>query len=142
MWLNDLAICSRRVIFAAITLIHTIEALATQPAQALNKPDLTLLVPRPLSSAPSTLQITTSSQSNATFNSSSNAYDHFQRMDCSAAMYGVPKISSCLDVYKGMTDSDKLSEFGDRTRGVFEYPLPYRLTSSEYFVREVLKCGS
>ena len=128
MWFNNLTMCSSRVIFAVTLLIYTIEASAIQPAQALNRANPSLLLPRPLSTAPSALQVTTSSQPNVTYNSSSNA---FERMDCDAAVYGVPRISSCLEVYRSMSDDDELCEFGDRTRGVFQYPLPYRLTSSK-----------
>ena len=117
--------------FFAFLFRSAINALVLQPAGSLNSPHISLLVPQPLSTGAATLQVVASAQNNATYNSTNNLLSHTQRSDCNAAMYGVPTISSCLDVYRQMTDNDKTSEFGDRTRGVFEYPLPYRLTSGQ-----------
>lgn len=138
MWPSDYTMtifCEALVVFL---LVPVLDALAIQPAQAINQPNLNLLVPQPLSTGSSALQVKTSSQLNAAFNASSKAFFRGERTDCNAAFYGVPAISSCLDVYKQMTDSDKVSVFGDRTRGIFEYPLPYRFTSSQsiYVIRD------
>ena len=131
MELKDSLITHACRILIAFLSLSVIDALVIQPAQSLNKPVKTLLVPQPLSTGAGSLQVAAFGQTNAIYNSTSNLSGRVKRSDCNAAMYGVPTISSCLDVYKQMMDNDKLCEFGDRTRGVFEYPLPYRLTSGQ-----------
>ena len=131
MELKDSLITHACRILTAFLSLSVIDALVIQPAQNLNRPDTTFLVPQPLSTGAGSLQVTAFAQTNATYNATANLSGRVKRSDCNAAMYGTPTISSCLDVYKQMMDDDKLSEFGDRTRGVFEYPLPYRLTSGQ-----------
>lgn len=48
---------------------------------------------------------------------------------CDASIYGVPNVKSCLEVYRTLSSDTKLVEFGERTAGKFQYPLPYRFTS-------------
>ena len=57
-------------------------------------------------------------------------YNPFRTI-CDAKTYGIPNIPSCLNVYEQMTDDDTKAQFGDRTKGLWRYPLPYRFTSGE-----------
>ena len=116
---------------AFVFMVSGINASVIQPAQVVDNAVI------------GASQTTTSSQPSSTSNSESvsGGSQRFQRSDCNAAMYGTPGISSCLDVYKQMTDSDKESVFGDRTRGVFDYPLPYRLSSGKCIIKEHLQGG-
>jgi len=116
---------------ATFFLFSTIDALAIQPAQLIDNPSLSLALPLQFSTVPSAPQNTAFPQANTTYNSTIHDFDHDSRTECNAKYYGVPAISSCLEVYRQMTDSDKLVEFGDRSRGVFDYALPYRLTSGQ-----------
>lgn len=121
---------------AAITLISISDALVVQPAQLI---DASQSVALPLqfsavATSASALLPTSSGFSvpNATFISTSNQYnDSAIRSYCDAKMYGAPSLPSCLDVYTQLNENDTYAEFGDRTRGVYEYPLPYRFTSSK-----------
>lgn len=49
--------------------------------------------------------------------------------DCDGGVYGAPSVVSCEDAIKQMSDDHAWVDFGDRTRGTFDVPLPYRYTS-------------
>lgn len=123
-------LCMYKIV-AAFSFFSIIDALAIRRAQILSRPSLSLSQPLPFSSAPSALQVTTLPRQNITLNATNDERENVVRSDCNEAMYGKPAVSSCLNVYRQMTDSDTLSDFGDRTRGVFTYPLPYRLSSGQ-----------
>ena len=112
-------------------LVSALDALLIQPAQSLNSPVLNLSPPLQYSTGPSAPQTTASPQLNSSLNLFYSVDSNEIRTECNSEYYGVPLIASCLDVYRQMTDSDKISEFGDRTKGVFDYALPYRLSSSQ-----------
>lgn len=107
-------------------------AIALNLPQALNSPNLGLVLPLPYSRAPNVhvpLQSQSSSalQPKATPNippTSNNVIS-----DCDDDMYGQPSVESCEDAFKQMSDDHAWLEFGDRTRGRYDVPLPYRYTS-------------
>ena len=115
-----LCFCS---IVAVFLLFSIIEA---SPAQILTRPNSILSQPNPLSSASSGLQL-----ANVALNATTSQSGTEPHTECNAEYYGEPTIPSCLEVYRQMTDSDKVSVFGDRTKGMFKYPLPHRLSSGQ-----------
>jgi hypothetical protein len=118
-------------------LISTTNALVLSPAQLANNPSL--ILPRPLQySAVATTgsPLPSSSSTAATSNSPSNvnltaSTNNRIHTNCDENIYGEPIVKSCLNVYTQLSDDDKVVEFGDRTKGIYDYPLPYRFISGQ-----------
>lgn len=117
--------------------ISTINALALLPAQLANNPSLNLAHPLQFSAVATTgFPLPSSSSAGATSNNPSNvnltaSTNNRIHTNCDGNIYGEPIVKSCLNVYTQLSDDDKVVEFGDRTKGIYDYPLPYRFISGQ-----------
>lgn len=128
---------NRHVVATVTLLISTFSALAILPAQLLNSPNLS--IPGPLQSStaattgsplPSWSSTSAPTNGSSNFNSTASTNNHIL-VNCDENLYGQPIVKSCLNVYTQLSDDDTIVEFGDRTRGIYDYPLPYRFISGQ-----------
>lgn len=131
---------NRRVVALVTLLISTIKAIAVLPAQLLNSPSLSVARPLHFSAVASTgsplpSSFSTSASSNGTPKSNLSASTKNRISTyCDENLYGQPIVKSCLNVYTQLSDDDTVVEFGDRTQGIYAYPLPYRFISGQQFL--------
>lgn len=128
---------NRHTVTTVTLFISTINALAILPAQLLNSPSLSLARPLQLNGVATTgtpLQSSSSPSTPSTGTSNVNLTASTRNQistNCDENLYGQPIVKSCLNVYTKLSDDDTVVEFGDRTRGIYDYPLPYRFISGQ-----------